>query len=68
VWAQARTVRAETSIRRSASKSRTSAADRRYRKYQRTAVVITSSGQRYPAKGVPVRSVNVRRQAPHRKR
>lgn len=67
-WIQYRTVRAETSTPRSASRLRTSAAESRSRRYQRTTVPITACIRRCPANGVAVRLVKVRRQAWQRQR
>lgn len=66
--AQRNTVRAETSMPRSASRSRTLAADSRNPKYQRTAVTTTARGQWSRANGVTERSVKVRWQERQRKR
>ena len=66
--AQLRMVLADTSICRSASRSLTSAAESLKLKYQRTALRMTSVGQRCRANGVYVRVVNVRRHAWQRKR
>ncbi len=45
-WAQVRIVRCETSMPRSASNSRTCRLESGYARYQRTAVMMTSLGQR----------------------
>ena len=68
VCAQRKTVRAETSMPRSANRSRTLTALRRKAKYHRTAVTTTSRGHCSRANGVAERSVNVRRQALQRRR
>ena len=68
VCTQRRTVRLETSIPRSARNTITLVAESGWPRYQRTAIRITSGGQRYPEKADAECAVNVRRQGRHTKR